>query len=173
MWKKEEKLSENTYLRKFADIVDTLFKKTNLVIKDGENVCEASKRMQIINEGDVTYGRRLGLIVTSEQDCKKARSTIQGFINNDENHIEVLIVWFEAFVEYDDALKSFISKFKQVYKDIIKKSYKSKAKVDMKRIFQQSKSQTNTMVNGSKDLDEATNAASERLILRLKRSPKV
>lgn len=129
--------------------------------------------MQIINEGDVTYGRRLDLNVTSEQDCKKARSTIQGFINNDENHIEVLIVWFEAFVEYDDALKSFISKFKQVYKDIIKKSYKSKAKVDMKRIFQQSKSQTNAMVNGSKDLDEATNAASERLILRLKRSPKV
>ncbi|KAI9022192.1 hypothetical protein CLU79DRAFT_719170 [Phycomyces nitens] len=104
---------------------------------------------------------------------KKARSTIQGFINNDENHIEVLIVWFETFVEYDDALKSFTSKFKQVYKDIIKKSYKSKAKVDMKRIFQQSKSQTNAMVNRSKVLDEATNAASERLILRLKRSPKI
>lgn len=70
MWKKEEKLSENTYLRKFAEIVDTLFKNTNLFIKDGENVCEASKRMQIINEGDVTYGRRLDLIVTSEQDVK-------------------------------------------------------------------------------------------------------
>jgi hypothetical protein len=71
---------------------------------------------------------------------KKARSTIQGFINNDENHTEVLIVWFETFVEYDDALKSFISKFKQVYKDIIKKSYKSKAKLVMKSVFQQSKS---------------------------------
>lgn len=62
----------------------------------------------------------------------------------------MLIVWFETFVEYDDALKSFTSKFKQVYKDIIKKPYKSKAKVDMKRIFQQSKSQMNAMVNGSK-----------------------
>lgn len=70
MWKKEVKLSENTYLRKFADIVDTLFKNTNLLIKDGENICEASKRMQIINEGDVTFGRRLDLIVTSEQDVK-------------------------------------------------------------------------------------------------------
>ncbi|KAG1135808.1 hypothetical protein G6F37_012504 [Rhizopus arrhizus] len=68
LWKKEEKLSENTYLRKFADIVDTLFKKTNLVIKDGENVCEASKRMQIINEGDVTYGRRC-------DDCNSDTST--------------------------------------------------------------------------------------------------
>ncbi|CAO0799756.1 unnamed protein product [Mucor circinelloides] len=29
------------------------------------------------------------------------------------------------------------------------------------------------MVNGSKVLDEATNAASERLILRLRRSPKI
>lgn len=83
----------------------------------------------------------------------------KNFINNDENHIEVLIVWFETFVEYDDALRSFISEFKQVYKDIIKKSFKSKAKVDMKRIFQQSKSQTNAMVNGSKVLDEAMNAA--------------
>ncbi|KAI8058912.1 uncharacterized protein B0P05DRAFT_581496 [Gilbertella persicaria] len=72
---------------------------------------------------------------------KKARSTIQGFINNDGNHIE-----------------SFIAKFKQVYKNIIEKSYKSKVKVDMKRIFQQSKSQTKTMVNGSKVLDEAMNA---------------
>lgn len=68
MWKKEEKLSENTYLRKFAEIVDILFKKTNLMIKDGENICEASKRMQILNESEVTFGRRLDLIVTSEQD---------------------------------------------------------------------------------------------------------
>lgn len=71
MWKKEEKLSENTYLRKFAEITDTLFKKTNLIIKDGETVCEASKRMQIINECDVTFGRRLDLIVTSEQDDER------------------------------------------------------------------------------------------------------
>ncbi|KAI8046997.1 uncharacterized protein B0P05DRAFT_20511 [Gilbertella persicaria] len=68
LWKKEEKLSENTYLRKFAEIIDILFKKTNLFIKDGENVCEASKRMQIMNDGDVTYGRRLDMIVASEQD---------------------------------------------------------------------------------------------------------
>lgn len=85
----------------------------------------------------------------------------------------MLIVWSETFVEYYNALKSFTSKFKQVYKDVIKKSYKNEAKVDMKRIFQQLKSQTDAMVNGSKVLDEATNAASERLILRLKRSPKV
>ncbi|KAK4509863.1 uncharacterized protein ATC70_007167 [Mucor velutinosus] len=104
---------------------------------------------------------------------KKARSTIQGFIDSDENHIEVLMIWFETFVEYGDALKFFISKFKQVYKDNIKKPYKSKAKVDMKRIFQQSKSQANAMVNGNKVLDEATNAASERLILRLKQPPKI
>lgn len=70
LWKKEDKLSENTYLRKFADIVDVLFQKTNLFIKDGENVCEASKRMQIINEGDTTYGRRLDLIVLCEQGAK-------------------------------------------------------------------------------------------------------
>ncbi|KAG2200568.1 hypothetical protein INT47_012354, partial [Mucor saturninus] len=52
LWKKEEKLSENTYLRKFAEIVETLFKKTNLFIKDGENLCEASRRMQIIHEDE-------------------------------------------------------------------------------------------------------------------------
>ncbi|KAG1516642.1 hypothetical protein G6F46_010489 [Rhizopus delemar] len=35
-----------------------------------ENVCEATKRMQIINEGDVIYGKILELIVTSEQDVR-------------------------------------------------------------------------------------------------------
>ncbi|KAI9473458.1 MAG: hypothetical protein EXX96DRAFT_578046 [Benjaminiella poitrasii] len=64
----EEKLSKNTYLRKFAEIVDTLLQKTNLFVKDGENACEALMRMQIMNDGDVTFGRRLDLIITSEQD---------------------------------------------------------------------------------------------------------
>ncbi|KAI7868056.1 uncharacterized protein EV154DRAFT_571460 [Mucor mucedo] len=79
----------------------------------------------------------------------------------------------ETFVEYNDALKSFTSKFKQVYEDVIQKSYTRKAKVDIMTIFQQSKSPTNAMVIGSKVLDEATNAASERLILTLKQSPKI
>lgn len=90
LWKKEEKLFENTYLRKFADIVDTLFKKTNLVIKDGENVCEASKRMQIINEGDVTYGRRLDLIVASEQDCRDIELCSLEFKKGDASYTTLL-----------------------------------------------------------------------------------
>lgn len=90
MWKKEEKLSENTYLRKFAEIIDILFKKTNLFIKDGENVCEASKRMQIINEGDVTYGRRLDLIVTSEQDDRDIELCSLEFKKGDASYTTLL-----------------------------------------------------------------------------------
>ncbi|CAO3675322.1 unnamed protein product [Rhizopus stolonifer] len=90
LWKKEEKLSENTYLRKFSEIVDTLFKKTNLFIKDGENVCEASKRMQIKNEGDVTYGRRLDLIVTSEQDNRDIELCSLEFKKGDASYTTLL-----------------------------------------------------------------------------------
>ncbi|KAK4511069.1 TOR complex subunit lst8 [Mucor velutinosus] len=90
LWKKEEKLAENTYLRKFADIVDILFKKTNLFVKDGENVCEASKRMQIINEGDITFGRRLDLIVASEQDSRDIELCSLEFKKGDASYTTLL-----------------------------------------------------------------------------------
>ena len=54
---------------------------------------------------------------------KKSKSTIPGLITDKENNTEVLLVWYENFAEYEEALKSFIFKFKQTYKDVVKSSY--------------------------------------------------
>lgn len=104
---------------------------------------------------------------------RKTKSTIQGFLNNDENNKELVIVWFEVYDKYEDALKAFVAKFKQIYKAQVNKTYKNKAKLDLKSIFEESKSQNSAMANGRRVLDEATNVASQRLILRLKRPSRV
>ncbi|KAG0861930.1 hypothetical protein G6F29_013673 [Rhizopus arrhizus] len=100
---------------------------------------------------------------------RKTKSTIQGFLNDDENNKELLSVWFEVYNKYEDTLKAFVAKFKQIYKAQVNKSYKNKAKLDLKSIFEESKSQNSAMANGRRVLNEATNVAAQRLILRLKR----
>ncbi|KAI7871150.1 hypothetical protein BDF14DRAFT_1192551 [Spinellus fusiger] len=72
-----------------------LFKKTNLFIKEGENVCEASRRMQIMNEYDITYGRRLDLIVTSEQDGRDIELCSIEFKKSDATYITLLCQQFK------------------------------------------------------------------------------
>ncbi|KAG1436938.1 hypothetical protein G6F56_013340 [Rhizopus delemar] len=89
---------------------------------------------------------------------RKTESTIQGFLN-DENNKELVIVWFEVYDKYEDALKALVAKFKQIYKAQINKTYKNKAKLDFKSIFEESKSQNSAMANGRRVLDEATNVA--------------
>lgn len=81
--------------------------------------------------------------------------------------IQARLVW--VYDKYEDALKAFVTKFKQIYKAQANKTYKNKAKLDLKSIFEESKSQNSAMANGRRVLDEATNVASQRLILRLKR----
>ncbi|KAI7849783.1 hypothetical protein BDC45DRAFT_539707 [Circinella umbellata] len=99
---------------------------------------------------------------------KKARLTRQGVLNIDENHIEVLIVvWFKTFVEYDDTLKSFISKFKQVYKDIMKKIIQNQGQSRYGEIFLEIKISNERHGDWKQSLGR-----SYELILRLERSPK-
>lgn len=100
---------------------------------------------------------------------RKTKSTIQGFLNNEKKNKELVMVWFEVYDKYEDALKAFVAKFKQIYKAQVNKTYKNKAKLDLKPIFEELKSQNSALANGRRVLDEATNVASQRLILRLKR----
>lgn len=100
---------------------------------------------------------------------RKTKSIIQGFLNNDENNKELVIVWFEVYDKYEDALRAFVAKLKQSYKAQINKTYKDKAKLDLKFLFDESKSLNSAMVNGRRVLDEATSVASQKLVLRLKR----
>ncbi|KAI8079276.1 hypothetical protein BDF21DRAFT_38583 [Thamnidium elegans] len=65
-------------------------------------------------------------------------------------------------------LKAFVPKFKQSYKTQVNKSYKNKAKLDLKSIFEESKPQNSAMANGRRVLDRATNVAAQRLTLKLK-----
>ncbi|KAL9541346.1 hypothetical protein MBANPS3_009174 [Mucor bainieri] len=53
---REPKLSETFHLRAFCNMLDPILRTTSLHIKEGEIVSSVTKRMQIINDVDVTYG---------------------------------------------------------------------------------------------------------------------
>ena len=100
---------------------------------------------------------------------KRNKSAIQGFLDQDENNRELVIVWLKVYEKYEDALRSFAAKFKQLYKAQVKKTYKNKAKVNLRSMLEEYASYSSAITNGRRVLDEATNKASQRLILRLKR----
>lgn len=62
----------------------------------------------------------------------------------------------EVYDKYEDALKAFAAKFKQnykaqvnkTYKNKVNQTYKNKVKLDLKFIFEESKSQDSVMANG-------------------------
>ncbi|KAG2196063.1 hypothetical protein INT47_008157 [Mucor saturninus] len=65
---KEHKFCEATFVRKFQEILDILFKNTKIFAKDSESSSEAAKSNQITNEDGTHYGRKLDVLVLSEQN---------------------------------------------------------------------------------------------------------
>jgi hypothetical protein len=63
----ESKVSEATYLRKFAQVLEHLLETTTLIeIYDGETVSNVTRRMLITKGEEVDYGRRIDLIVKTK-----------------------------------------------------------------------------------------------------------
>lgn len=68
IWAREQKFCEAIFVRKFQEILDILFKNTNIFAKDDESSSEAAKSNQIIREDGTQYGRKLDVLILSEQN---------------------------------------------------------------------------------------------------------
>lgn len=64
--KSEPKLSESTHLYAFENALQPLLDDTRVVLKDGEMVSVSTQRIQIINDVDTTYGRRIDILVARD-----------------------------------------------------------------------------------------------------------
>ncbi|CAO0799916.1 unnamed protein product [Mucor circinelloides] len=69
-------------------------------------------------------------------------------------------------------MNSLMRKFKRVYKNSTKASYKSKTIPDLSSLFTQSELQKSTIKNGARVLNETINTTAKKLIIRLKLAPK-
>lgn len=68
MYKNENNLSESTHVRMFCQLLDDLLMNdTTIAFYDGETVSQATKRMKILTEDETEYGRRIDLIVKSQE----------------------------------------------------------------------------------------------------------
>lgn len=67
-YKRELKLSESSHLHAFHNALRPLLDETHVILKEGETVSVSTQRMQIMNEIDTTYGRRIDIIVASNSD---------------------------------------------------------------------------------------------------------
>ncbi|GAA5814520.1 hypothetical protein MFLAVUS_008017 [Mucor flavus] len=67
-WSREQKFCEATFVRKFLEILDILFKNTKIFAKDGESSSQAAKSNQSTNKDGTQYGRKLGVLILSEQN---------------------------------------------------------------------------------------------------------
>jgi hypothetical protein len=65
-YKREPKLSESTYLQAFSNALQAFLDDTRVILKAGETVSVLTQRMQIINDGDTTYGRRIDILVACD-----------------------------------------------------------------------------------------------------------
>ncbi|CAO3693261.1 unnamed protein product [Rhizopus stolonifer] len=87
--------------------------------------------------------------------CKlhKSKSTLCGFVNNDIQHKELIVTWFETYATYEDAMESLLRKFKQAYKHSMKTKYKSTTIPDLSPLFTQSELRKSATKNGARVLD--------------------
>ncbi|KAI9259836.1 hypothetical protein EDC94DRAFT_501641, partial [Helicostylum pulchrum] len=67
-WSREDKFCEATFVCKFEEILDILFENTKIFAKDGESSSQAAKLNQITNEDRTQYGRKLDVLIVSEQN---------------------------------------------------------------------------------------------------------
>lgn len=65
-YKRESKLSESFYLHAFLSALRPLLDDTRVILKEGELVSVATKRMQLINEVEITYGRRVDILAATD-----------------------------------------------------------------------------------------------------------
>jgi hypothetical protein len=70
-------------------------------------------------------------------------------------------------------MKLLMRKFKQVYEGTTKRAYKSASIPDLSPLFAKAVAKKAAIKNAARVLDEATNTTAEKIILRLKRVPKV
>ncbi|KAI9255459.1 hypothetical protein BY458DRAFT_520062 [Sporodiniella umbellata] len=66
----EKDLSEFTYIRKFEQILDVIFEDSNIVMKDGESGCQATKNNKILDLdlNDCEISRKVDLIFIHKRD---------------------------------------------------------------------------------------------------------
>ncbi|CAO3620953.1 unnamed protein product [Mucor hiemalis] len=67
-WTNEDNHNEAMYVRKFEDILEFLFTETDLTVRDREGVSKSTRRMQIMNDYDLTYGRRIDLLISGDSN---------------------------------------------------------------------------------------------------------
>lgn len=53
-------------MRKFEQIMEYALWDTKIIIKVGETVCRSTRKMQIMNQDEVNYGRGIDLLVAGE-----------------------------------------------------------------------------------------------------------
>lgn len=69
-------VSENTFLRKFEQIISVLSQGFNPSINDKETSSISTQRMYIMNRSKIEYGRRSDLLVTFEQNDEDINSAL-------------------------------------------------------------------------------------------------
>ncbi|KAG1456394.1 hypothetical protein G6F46_007640 [Rhizopus delemar] len=65
-YERELKLSEASHLHAFKNVLRPLLDDSRIILKDGETVLVSTQRMQIINGVDITYGRRIDILVVCD-----------------------------------------------------------------------------------------------------------
>ncbi|KAI9261143.1 hypothetical protein BY458DRAFT_557384 [Sporodiniella umbellata] len=62
-YKREPKFSEFIYLQEFSNVLQTLLDDTRVLLKSGETASISTQRMQVINNGETAYGKRIDVLV--------------------------------------------------------------------------------------------------------------
>ncbi|KAI8394333.1 uncharacterized protein BYT42DRAFT_41056 [Radiomyces spectabilis] len=106
--------SEQTCYRRFAMLLDILFSGTDIVIKDGETVCEAIKdamELSMYGQDDPTFGRKIDMLLTLEGSCeelssnewKSLKTDNQRFIQQSKNIRTNCAILNKLQIDMDDA----------------------------------------------------------------------
>lgn len=83
--KSESKLSESDYLQAFTNALQVIIDDSSILLKTGETASISTQIMQIMNDGDTTYGRRVDLLVACGLDGN----------NNNDDDIEISSIEFK------------------------------------------------------------------------------
>ncbi|CEI98638.1 hypothetical protein RMCBS344292_12743 [Rhizopus microsporus] len=65
-YKREQKLSESSHLHAFHGTLWPLLDDTSVILKEDQTVSILTQRMQIINEADTMYGKRIDILVACD-----------------------------------------------------------------------------------------------------------
>lgn len=65
-YKREAKLSESFHLHAFLGALRPLLDDTRIILKEGETVSTSTQRMPLMNEVEITYRRRVDILVATD-----------------------------------------------------------------------------------------------------------